>query len=234
MQPAYFFEEKLQETTSILQASAETLKHLHVLRYKIGDELILTNGKGLIGKCIVTEISKKNAVVTVQHHENKPQPKTQLTIAISLLKNPARFEWFLEKATEIGVTAIIPLLCHRTEKLFFRKDRLQNIIKAAMLQSEQCWLPTLTEPMPLKEVLATEYDYKFIAHCLPNHKQILSPIKVEKSTTIIQLIGPEGDFTEEEIAMALEKKYTPVSLGNNRLRTETAGMVAAGILLLPS
>lgn len=140
---------------------------------------------------------------------------------------------FLEKATEIGVSEIIPLVCTRTEKEKFRTDRLQGIITSALLQSQQSWMPLLHEPAAFNQVLASRTDaHKFIAHCLPQEKTELASVAGNQSSII--LIGPEGDFTPEEIEAAIANGYRPVALGNTRLRTETAGMVAATIMRIGS
>jgi 16S rRNA (uracil1498-N3)-methyltransferase len=160
------------------------------------------------------------------HH---PKKKEEICIGISLLKNTGRFEWFLEKATEIGVTEIIPLLCERTEKQHFRYERMRQIVISAMMQSKQTWLPSLQEPAPVAKVFnASTYDIKYIAHCEDELKSPLADFRKPRKAQI--LIGPEGDFTSDEISAAREKGYVPVSLGETRLRTETAGVVAAVLL----
>src|SRR6185312_13462142 len=160
-----------------------------------------------------------------------PQAKPEITIAISLIKNRTRFEWFIEKATEIGIQSIIPLICKRTENIHFRRERMQSIITSAMLQSRQVWLPELSEPIKMSDVIkAQDCDQKFIAHCLEEEKKELRSDSAHSSDSKIILIGPEGDFTEDEIQSALQQNYIPVSLGATRLRTETAGIVAAVLL----
>ena len=139
----------------------------------------------------------------------------------------------MEKATEIGVNEIIPLICHRTEKEKFRHDRLKSILVSAMLQSQQCWLPVLHEPIAYELLFRQEEvaraSQKFIAHCLPSEKHLLVEQTHSEGRRVL-LIGPEGDFTPEEIELALNKNFLPVSLGENRLRTETAGVVGAVLL----
>ena len=153
-------------------------------------------------------------------------------LSVSLIKNSSRFEWFLEKAAEIGVTEIIPLLCERTEKEKFRSDRLQGVLISAMLQSQQTWLPHLQEPVELKNFLqVNQFSQKFIAHCEPTNKQQLSGYSISPSSKTVILIGPEGDFTPQEISTALENGFIPVTLGETRLRTETAGIVSAVLLI---
>jgi 16S rRNA (uracil1498-N3)-methyltransferase len=153
----------------------------------------------------------------------------RIAIGISLVKNTSRFEWFLEKATEIGVAEIIPLQCARTVKEKFRFDRMEQILTSAMLQSQQCWKPMLHPPTAFDKALELSFDHKMIAHCVEEEKQQLSSLVHDVRSKLI-LIGPEGDFTSTEIANALQHGFTPVSLGHTRLRTETAGLVAAALL----
>ena len=157
-------------------------------------------------------------------------PTKKISIAISLLKTAARFEWFLEKATEIGVCEIQPLISARTEHTRFRHDRMNAIVIAAMLQSQQVWLPILQEPVEFtKYIPRSNYAQKLIAHCEEEQKQLIKNLPVSSDTQI--LIGPEGDFTPEEIELALANQYLPVTLGDTRLRAETAGVVAATLLI---
>ncbi|MGZ8545597.1 MAG: RsmE family RNA methyltransferase, partial [Flavisolibacter sp.] len=157
-------------------------------------------------------------------------PVITTAIGISLVKNLSRFEWFLEKATEIGITGIYPMICSRTEKESFRYDRMHQILVSAMLQSQQSFLPVLHEPRPFNSCLQLPFDIKLIAHCLPDQKTMLSPEMLAPYSSRLVLIGPEGDFTPEEINAALSKQYAPVALGKNRLRTETAALYSAVML----
>lgn len=213
-----------------LVLNEETSKHVvQVLRMKIGEELNLTDGKGALLTCEITGDHKKHCEVTIKSNKQIPTPSKKITIAISLLKNANRFEWFLEKATEIGVSEIIPLICERTEKEKFRFERMQGIVISAMLQSQQCWLPVLHQPMEFdKFVSSSSAKQKLIAHCGEGGRNQLAGQPVNHSTAI--LIGPEGDFTPTEIQLALKNGYQPVSLGQTRLRTETAGVVAVALL----
>jgi 16S rRNA (uracil1498-N3)-methyltransferase len=215
----------------------DTSRHvIQVLRMKKGDGLNLTDGKGTILTTVIEDDHKKHCVVKVQGTRYKEQEKRKILIAISLLKNANRFEWFLEKATEIGVNEIIPLICERTEKEKFRHDRLQSILISAMLQSQQCWLPILHEPIAYELVFRQEEvantAQKFIAHCIADEKANLTDLVNESLPSQIILIGPEGDFAKEEIDIALRHHFVPVSLGDTRLRAETAGIVAATLLRL--
>ncbi len=215
----------------------DTSKHIvQVLRMKVGDELNLTDGKGNLLTCEITNNHKKHCEVKVTHsHPDSNQDTThhsqKVTIAISLIKNSNRFEWFLEKGTEIGITEIIPLICERTEKEKFRQERMNQICISAMLQSQQVWLPVLHEPVSFKKAVEeSTQQQKFIAHCMAGEKgNLASQVNVNLKSRII-LVGPEGDFTKGEIDWAIQHQFIPIALGETRLRTETAGVVAATIL----
>ncbi|KAA9041584.1 16S rRNA (uracil(1498)-N(3))-methyltransferase [Ginsengibacter hankyongi] len=231
MELPFFFEENLPvEGNFILKE--ETSKHIvQVLRMHENENLLITNGKGQLLTATVINANKKNAEVQIINKADRPKHSARVSIGISLIKNTNRFEWFLEKATEIGVSEIIPLICERTEKQHLRYDRMKNIIVSAMLQSQQAWLPVLHEPVKFNTIINdTRHQNKFIAHCVDDGKQRFSDRVVSKEDQLI-LIGPEGDFTADEISNAIQNNYIPVSLGETRLRTETAGIVAAVLLL---
>jgi len=231
MQLPFFFEENPPiEGNFIL--SEETSKHIvQVLRMHENENLLITNGKGQVLTATVIKANKKNAEVQIINKSDIPKHSAGVSIGISLIKNTNRFEWFLEKATEVGVSEIIPLICERTEKQHFRYDRMKNIIVSSMLQSQQAWLPALHEPVKFNAIInEARHRNKFIAHCIDDGKQHLGSKVISNQDQII-LIGPEGDFTKEEIVSALQNNYMPVSLGETRLRTETAGLVAAVLLL---
>ena len=227
-----FYQEHIDTSQTIIELSDESSRHIvQVLRMKAGESLQLTDGNGHLILAEITEAHKKKCVVSVCSSEKKIKPAKQITIAISPVKNNARFEWFLEKATEIGVQQIVPLICQRTEKQHFRFDRMKGILISAMLQSKQFFLPKLLEPTSLATFIQKDTaDTKLIAHCLEEKKQLLSQFSNAASVSI--MIGPEGDFDRDEIEIALKSGYQPVSLGENRLRTETAGMMAAAVLNL--
>jgi 16S rRNA (uracil1498-N3)-methyltransferase len=199
-----------------------------------GEQLQLTNGKGNLFTAEITDNNRKRCEVKIIQTVKQLRPAINVSIAISLVKNSSRFEWFLEKATEIGVTEIIPLICTRTEKQHFRHERMNGILISAMLQSQQTWLPVLHEPVKFNDCVSkATQQQKFIAHCEDeNNKVQLTSTLLNPSTSKLILIGPEGDFTKEEIELALKNNFIPVALGNTRLRTETAGMVAATLLRL--
>ena len=215
----------------------DTSRHVaQVLRMANGEKLNLTDGRGYLLRASITDNHKKHCSVEVEQESFVPARKRKAIIAISLLKNTNRFEWFLEKATELGVAEIIPLVGVRTEKEKFRQDRLQTILVSAMLQSQQVWLPLLHAPLSYHKLFEHESagaaEHKFIAHCEEQQKYSLVNELVAAEGSRLILIGPEGDFTEDEIALALSARFKPVTLGDTRLRAETAGVVAASLLCL--
>ncbi len=231
MQLPYFFEENIPESGRFCLGE-ESSKHIvQVLRMKENEEINVTNGQGVLLTSSIVVANKRKTEVNITKRITHPRPSEKISIAISLIKNNSRFEWFLEKATEIGISEIIPLICHRTEKSTMKTERMHNIITSAMLQSRQLWMPDLTDPVKFGELLkGTGYNQKFIAHCNDVEKKNLNDFDKVSGTQII-LIGPEGDFTENEISASAENNYIPVSLGGTRLRTETAGIVAAALLM---
>ncbi|HEV3414397.1 MAG TPA: RsmE family RNA methyltransferase [Puia sp.] len=214
-----------------IQLDEDNSRHIvQVLRMGPGEELQLTDGKGAVVVAAIAEANKKKCRVTVRSAVVHPPPERRVSIAISPLKNASRFEWFLEKATEIGVSEIIPLMSERTERQHLRQERLQNILVSAMLQSRQAWLPVLRPPTAFRDVLGgLSFDRRLIAW-LGDQPSAEYP-KPDACSTLV-LIGPEGDFTPEETASAIGRRFVQVTLGNNRLRTETAGVVAATLLCI--
>jgi len=227
----YFYEENVEQPIHVL--SEETARHcIQVLRMKEGEQLQLTDGKGNSFTAIIITANKKNCEVRIEASSRELRAASNVAIAISLLKNSSRLEWFMEKATEIGISEIIPLICDHTEKQNFRFDRMQNILVSAMLQSQQTWLPQLHQPKRFDDFIREDFDgLQLIAHCAKGEKYSLSIlINQHSDQNKLIVIGPEGDFSNEEIKASLEKKFMPVTLGNTRLRTETAGIVAATLL----
>lgn len=232
MQLPFFYEPFLNDEANLFTLSAESQKHaVQVLRMKTGDAMHLTNGRGLLCRAVIQSADKKQTIVQIQSVQFFEKKSIEISIGISLLKNTNRLEWFLEKAAELGISNIYLLDCDRTEKHHYRYDRLNGILIAAMLQSQQTWLPILHEPMTAEKLIEfIGQPIKLIAHCANFDKTPLSKIEPQESTIII--IGPEGDFSNNEIELALQHNFLPVSLGNTRLRTETAGVVAATLLML--
>lgn len=232
----FFYTEFISSADSIVVLNEENSKHIvQVLRMAEGRQINITDGLGTICTAEIVEAHKKKCTVKIIDTLKQIAPAKKVCIAISPVKNSSRFEWFLEKATEIGVTEIVPLICERTEKQYLKYDRLRGILISAMLQSQQSWLPVLHEPIKFEKfVEENKSNHKFIAHCEEQNKTSLKEITGQLSNEIITqsliLIGPEGDFSKEEIAIALQNNFVPISLGQTRLRTETAAMVAATLL----
>jgi len=228
--PIFFLEKPV--TSNLLTLDEDTSKHVvQVLRMKPLERLQLTDGAGSLFTAEIIDDHKKRCTVKIAETQVVTRKKQQVSVGISLLKNAGRLEWFLEKATEIGVTEIIPLLCDRTEKHQFRYDRMKQIVVSAMMQSKQVWLPVLHQPVVLSQMVATDdYETKLVAHCLPETKKSITDFRKLPSVKVI--IGPEGDFTAGEISLTLSRGYQPVTLGETRLRTETAGVVAATVLCI--
>ena len=232
MELPFFYTETTGDAHTLITLDEDTSKHIaQVLRMKVNEQLLLTDGKGNLFTCVITDDHKKKCTVKIQDTKYKTQGARKISIAISLLKNTNRFEWFLEKATELGVTEIIPLICERTEKLHFRYDRMKNILVSAMLQSQQVWIPEMKEPVVFDKIInGSHHAQKFIAHCADDAKVDLAEAINSATDSQIILIGPEGDFSKKEIELAMKNHFVPVTLGETRLRTETAGIVAATLL----
>ena len=237
----FFYKEDLTTSSTDVVLDEATSKHMvQVLRMQNGEQLQLTNGKGILFTAEISDNNRKKCAVAVIQKSEIENRKSKISIAISPVKNNTRFEWFLEKVTEIGVSEIIPLICSRTEKTAFKFERMKSILVSAMLQSQQCWLPVLHEPVRYDKLWQSsktlpkldEYQQKFIAHCINDAKRNLTDMINDALSSKIILIGPEGDFTADEIELAIQNHYSAVSLGETRLRTETAGIVAATLLRL--
>ncbi len=222
-----FYNPNINENTESFSFDKEESKHIvKVMRKKGGDILHVTNGLGFLFTTEIILGSDIKCTVKIVSFEKTPLPKYQLHLAVAPTKMNDRYEWFLEKATELGISEITPIICDHSERKFVKTDRFDKIIQSAMKQSLQVYLPKLNEPITFKDFLKTTPDgLLLIAHCEETDKKSLkSVLKTNENITL--LIGPEGDFSIKEIALALEKKYVPVSLGNTRLRTETAAIVA--------
>lgn len=211
----------------------EESKHcLRVLRMELGDELHLTDGRGTMYRCKVVDANAKRCTVEVVERIDNYEPLPyRLTMAVAPTKNIDRFEWFLEKATEVGVTEIYPIECDHSERRQIKLDREQKVITAAVKQSLKAYHPTLHPLTDLRTLLTMEFDgEKYIAHCNDSlgEREYLGKLLKKEGNALI-LIGPEGDFSPEEITFALRNGFKPISLGKQRLRTETAAVIATVI-----
>lgn len=211
---------------------------IQVLRKRVGDEIIFADGKGSFYNGVIQSANKKGFTATIiTKEEQKNHLLSNLHLGIAPTKNIDRFEWFLEKATEFGISEITPLLCSNSERKQIRPDRLEKILLSAMKQSLHAFLPKLHPMRPFEDFVKlseTEfYQQRFIAHCQSTDLPHLFN-NYRKGSNVLIAIGPEGDFSLEEIDLAIEKGFQAISLGNSRLRTETAGIAAVHIINLKS
>jgi len=223
-----FYNNTLSEATETIVFDKTESRHIvRVLRKVEGDTLQITNGKSQLFFAEITFANDKrcHAKITRIERQEKPWPYT-LHIAIAPTKNNDRYEWFLEKATEIGIDEITPIICHNSERRVVKTERFQKIVVAAMKQSLKHIVPIVHEPVSFDEFIEKNAGGDtYIAHCEDGVKTALKCIP-KTTGTITILIGPEGDFSPEEIKKALAKKINAITLGNSRLRTETAGVTA--------
>jgi len=222
-----FYNPDIDETTETFSFDKEESRHIiKVLRKKDSDILHVTNGLGLVFETEITLASDNKCIVEVLSIKKTPEPKFRLHLAVAPTKMNDRFEWFLEKATEIGIQEITPVFCDRSERKVVNKERFEKIILSAMKQSNETYLPKLNEAISFKEFIKQKNEgLQLIAHCEETDKKSLKEV-LKPNENITVLIGPEGDFSEKEIALAIENNFQPVMLGNTRLRTETAAVVA--------
>ena len=226
-----FYSEHIHTKDTTYTFPKDESKHIvRVLRKKEEDILQVTNGKGNLFTVKITMASNSNCTVDIVKYETFAKHKYYLHIAIAPTKNNDRLEWFLEKATEIGIDEITPIICDNSERKIIKKERLDKIVQSAMKQSLQYHLPIVNDAITLKDFLKNKQDGSlYIAHCEKDSKDELKLLVKEKQTI---LIGPEGDFSISEIENAIQNNYQPISLGNTRLRTETAGIVACHTVAL--
>lgn len=228
-----FYNPEIKTTHSSFSFDKEESKHIvKVLRKKEGDKIFITNG---LGNLFISEIAlaseKKCEVKIIEIKTFTPTPY-YIHIAVAPTKMNDRIEWFLEKATEIGIQEITPIICDHSERKIYKTDRAEKIIQSALKQSNQYFLPKINEPQSFTSFINQNYEgQKFIAHCEETNKKSLVK-EAKRESKILILIGPEGDFSSIEIEKAIKNNFIPVSLGNTRLRTETAALVACHTVAL--
>lgn len=217
-----------KDTTQITFDKVESRHIVKVLRKKEGDKIYITNGKGTLFISQINIANDKKCLASIFNTDDKKKSRDyNLHIAIAPTKNNDRLEWFLEKATEIGIDEITPIICDNSERKIIKPERLEKILIVAMKQSLQYHLPKLNESISFAEFISKKQEsIKLIAHCEETEKQSLKANLKPKQDVLI-LIGPEGDFSSKEIELANQFGFTPITLGENRLRTETAALVAA-------
>lgn len=222
-----FYNPNIAEGETSFNFDKDESRHIvKVLRKKVGDQLHITNGKGWLFTAKLTLAEAKHCSVKILSQNLQPKRPYSLHLAVAPTKMNDRYEWFLEKATEIGIEEITPIICDNSERKVVKLERFEKILQSAMKQSLQCYLPKLNAPIAFKDFVDSSFEVtKFIAHCEETDKKSLkSQLKNNENTLI--LIGPEGDFSVKEIEMALAADFIPVTLGNTRLRTETAAIAA--------
>lgn len=223
-----FYNPNISSNSTEVTFDKEESRHItKVLRKVEGDILNLTNGKGYFFEAKLLSINPKRCTATLIKSEKQDPLPYSLHLAVAPTKSNDRYEWFLEKATEIGITEITPIICDHSERKFIKKGRYEKIVQSAMKQSLKAYLPRLNPAVSFKKFITSNPngDMKLIAHCCESEKQSLK-LAIGSEKSILILIGPEGDFSKEEVLMSKNYGLTAISLGNSRLRTETAALVS--------
>lgn len=221
----YFIPEILGETAFLDES--ESGHAIRVMRLGKGDQILVTDGKGSWFDGVISVPHPKKCEVTLSRSDRIPENRNyHLTLAVAPTKNSDRMEWFTEKATEIGIDRVIPMICRFSERKNLNRERLVKIAVSAMKQSLKATLPGIDEMVGFREVISMPFEgRKLIAHCYPGEKPTLFRT-VQPGEKVMVMIGPEGDFSPEEVEAAIKAGFQEVSLGNFRLRTETAALVA--------
>lgn len=225
-----FYQPGISEGINYLDAE-ESRHAVRVLRMSEDDQLTLTDGKGFFYTARITNANSKKCQFEILDKKETPKRNFHIHVAIAPTKNADRIEWFIEKATEIGIDEISFILCKNSERKVINTDRVKKIVLSAMKQSQQALLPKLNEIVPFKKIVEAKVDQKFIGFVDPTNPIHLKTL-VQPEKKYLILIGPEGDFSKEELELAIKTGFEKVSLGTNRLRTETAALVAVQVLAL--
>ena len=228
-----FYDALIDLKTKEFTFNKEESKHIaKVLRKSSGETITVTNGSGLEWTGTLTFVSPNKTIAQIKKSFQHLEKKHQIHLAIAPTKNNSRMEWMLEKLTELGIASITPVLCDHSERKIIKKERFEKIIVAGLKQAQHFFLPKINEPIPFSKFIATpEFDQIFIAHCEDQPKQRLIDIPLS-GTQICLMIGPEGDFSPSEINAAIQKEIISISLGDQRFRTETAGLLGCHTLFI--
>jgi len=217
---------------------SDEFSHLtHVMRKKTGNEIRVVDGKGTAYDVRLKEIKKKTAMgVILKSYKNHNEPEITVTLGVAILKNPSKFDFLVEKVSELGVKEIVPLHTERTIPSHAKVDRWQKLALAAMKQSCRSYLPRVREMVSLYDFLGEKrmYDIKLIAHEQEEGESLIQKFSTDEKRSIVVLIGPEGGFSDDEINRCLAAGYKQIYFGARRLRTETAAIVAVAMLIVPS
>ncbi|SHH53718.1 16S rRNA (uracil(1498)-N(3))-methyltransferase [Winogradskyella jejuensis] len=222
-----FYNPNVSDSNDVINFDKDESRHIvKVLRKSVGDQLHITNGKGWLFTSELITAEQKHCTAKIIEKEEYAKRDYKLHIAVAPTKMNDRFEWFLEKATEIGIHTITPLLCDHSERKVIKTERFEKIIQSAMKQSLQYHLPELKPLTSFKEFISQDFSgQRFIAHCEETDRKSLKS-EIEPNSDVTILIGPEGDFSTKEIEAAIATGFVPVTLGETRLRTETAAIAA--------
>lgn len=220
----------IQKNEAILNVE-ESFHCTKVLRYKIGQKIKVTNGQGKWADASLTQVHEKQCKAEILNTEQRTKRLAHLHLAIAPTKQIDRIEWMLEKCVELGIEEISFLQCHNSERTVVKKERLEKIVESAFKQSLQAYLPKVNELVKFNSILETNASQKLIAHCESSEKIHINSVSFNNDKTLI-LIGPEGDFSSDEILQATNKGFIALDLGTNRLRTETAGLMVCAAAAL--
>ena len=221
-----FYTPDISNEKSYTLNESESKHAIRVLRLKEGDTINLVDGKGTFFEATISDGNPKKCEVNITQTRIESSNKPILHIAIAPTKNNDRTEWFIEKCTEIGISQITPTLCTHSERKKIKQERFEKTAVAAMKQSLKATLPKVDDLINFNEVINQSFvGKKYIAHCYNKNQQHFKDLYQKGENNLI-LIGPEGDFSQEEVALAIEKGFEPITFGKSRLRTETAGIVA--------
>ncbi|HSV89112.1 MAG TPA: 16S rRNA (uracil(1498)-N(3))-methyltransferase [Bacteroidales bacterium] len=219
-----FYAEWRTDSNIVALSEEESYHAARVLRLGVGQQLLITNGRGDWCKGSLIVCNHKECLVEITEKGSKPQRPVNLHLALAPTKNIDRFEWFLEKATECGIDEITPIFCDFSERTSIKPDRLKKILISAMKQSLRAYLPVLNPEIKFKAFIQKDFKaVKMIAHCKNGSRNGIAEHYLPGQNALL-LIGPEGDFSDDEVQAALNKGYQPVTMGQYRLRTETAAL----------
>ena len=229
----FYHPEISEESREVLFPRDESKHIVKVLRKKEGDILHLTNGKGFLFETEIISANHNKCIVEVISAEKQPPAPYRLHLAVAPTKMNDRYEWFLEKATEIGIHEITPIICDHSERKVVKLDRFERVLQSAVKQSLNTYFPVINEAISFADFLRNNLSgQKFIAHCEEGKQRFSLKNELELNSEVTVMIGPEGDFSSAEIGEALQNDWKPVSLGQSRLRTETAAIVACHTVAL--
>ncbi len=229
----YFYAEGIGNAEVIKLDERESHHAVHVLRLKPGDPIYLLDGIGNSYEAELVETGKKGASAKIHKRQHHPPNKSyHLHIAIAPTKSSDRFDFFLEKATEIGIDEITPLITQNSERRKFNSDKARQTLIAAIKQSGQLWLPRINDAVDISNFYTDQKQFqgqRIICHCQQGEKEFLHKSYALLNNVIV-MVGPEGDFTTDEVNLALENKFIAVTMGETRLRTETAGIMICAMI----